>query len=178
MVGRHVRRANDAVDRGEINDAATARALQVRDGVLDTEEHALDIDRLDRVPLGFRDFVCGLVVPGDPGVIDQYIQTSEMCRGGVSGAVHVGLAAYVDMPVARQKTTPNEFGGQRFAFAVKHIEHRNRRPLFGHADRAGTPRPIPTAPPVTIATLPLSLAMPIFPLFTESRPDAFSWRSY
>src|SRR5690349_23412659 len=48
VVGRDVRRADQAVDRTQVDDAAAAAAPQVRDRVLHAEEHALHVDRLDR----------------------------------------------------------------------------------------------------------------------------------
>ena len=137
MVRRYVRGTHQAVDGGEVDDAAPARAAHRGDRMLRAEEHPFHVDRLHPVPLGLGEFVRRLVDPCDAGIVDQHIDAAERGDDVVDGAAYVGLAGDVHMPVAGRVSGRGKLVGERATFFVQHVEEGDARTFLRHAGRAG-----------------------------------------
>jgi hypothetical protein len=84
----------------------TAGCAQRRDRVLGAKEHAFYVDGLHPIPLGLGEFMGRLVRPGDAGVVDEDVQTSERGHGGGDRRRHVRFHRDVGVEVARVIAEP------------------------------------------------------------------------
>jgi hypothetical protein len=90
---RRVRRtqakAESPGDRRQVDDAAAPRRLEQRHRAARAVEHAVQVDGDRAVPIGDADVLDRRGRPGDPGVVDQHVETAEMRRGCVEHRVHL-----------------------------------------------------------------------------------------
>src|SRR5271166_2124822 len=75
-IGRRRRVADDAGDRGEIDDRAAAGLLHRPHRLAAAEKRALDIDRVDLAPVGKRRLL-DIAENADAGAVDQDIEAAE-----------------------------------------------------------------------------------------------------
>ena len=95
-------------------------------------------DTLYVVPFGFGDFVGQLGRAGDTGVVDYDVQTAEQRGDLIDCGLHVLFVGDIDVPVAGIDPAPVQFRGQRVAFGIQYVEHRDLRAFLAEALDTGT----------------------------------------
>src|SRR5690606_3145849 len=138
VVGRRVWRAHQAVDRGQVDDAAALGAPQVRHCVLDGEENAFDVDRLYAIPFSLAHLVGGLVGAGDAGIVDQYTEATEAQGDGVDGIPHLTFISDIDVPVLDFVPGHAQFVTQHGPLGIEDVEQREAGTFARQPKRAGT----------------------------------------
>ena len=127
-IGREARRAAQARDRRHQHDRAAAGASQRRDGVLDRQEHAVEVDRLLALPVGERH---GLDRrhDADAGIGDHDVEAAKVLLGLGDHARPRRLVAHVVMKVARLAARLGDALDDALAQRVVDIGDQHRRAL-------------------------------------------------
>ena len=151
-VSGQARRADEALDRGDVHDRATAGRRHRLDHSLHTEPRAREVD-VDHPAEVAKPHVGDLAVDQDAGVVDEHVQFPERphrCRHGCRPVVFAG-DIHAQEPAVR-----TDIAGDIGALGEDVAEHPGRPPLTKCLTCAA---PMPRAPPVISATLPSSLPM-------------------
>ena len=98
--GHHIRL--DIVDRGVVDDGAAAHLAHLRNGILYTQERALEVDAYDAVPdlLGLLVGVAGSVLV-DAGVVEQDVESAVAVNRCVDYPLHILGLRYVSCDKSR-----------------------------------------------------------------------------
>src|SRR6266545_957873 len=129
MVRRDVQRADQPVDRGEIDDASASRAAHPGDRVLGAEEDALDVDCLDPIPFPFGQLVRRLARAGDAGVVDENVDLLEGIDDLSKDALDIRLSGDVGMPVPCRAARAADLAREIRPLLVERIQDRHSGPF-------------------------------------------------
>ena len=139
-------------DRGGEHDASVPALAHARQHRLDHEEHALDVDGEDAVPVGLG-HVRDARLRVDAGVADEHVDAAVPLEHAAHGRLARSLARDVDRDELDGGAGAGQLGRRRLAGVLVDVgDVRAWRPR--RRRRAAMPRPMPLAAPVMIVTLP------------------------
>src|SRR5512147_1671203 len=127
VVGRVIRRTDNAVNRREIDDAAATCAAQMRYGVLCAQEDAAHVYFQNVLPLLDRDLMSRFAHAGNAGIVDHDIDLAEGIGNLTEYLLNRRLIRDVEMPKARIAAGAVDVFGNHPAVIVKDVGDRNRR---------------------------------------------------
>src|SRR5690606_28144893 len=95
-VGRHSRYADEAVDRGDVDDGTAADLAHKWHRRADAEPDAVDVEAGDPLEILGRFDIKPLDAGGGTGVVDQYVEAAVCAIDGLHGHAPVGFAGDVE----------------------------------------------------------------------------------
>src|SRR4030095_4148051 len=120
--------ADEAGDRGDVDDRAPAGLLHGRDRVLHTQEDALGVDVHHLVPHGHAHGVGAGAA--DPGVVHQDVELAEGRDGGLHRRLPVGLVGDVDLHEARLTAGLGDVVDDIAPLRLQHVADGDPGPLL------------------------------------------------
>ena len=156
-IGGLVRRSDEAVRGGDVDDPSPALLFHLRHRGGDAVERGRQIDRQDCVPLGGREFLHrrGEL---DAGIVDEDVEPSELFDRRLDQSAHGVALRHVGAVIDdAHAVVALDAAADRLDLARRRQSRsaRCRRPSF--ASSLAIPSPMPLVDPVTMATLPFNM---------------------